>query len=65
MNDDRTIRKTRLQDQGTDDLRRTTTPEQRIEMMWQLAVDGYALQGQHVDESEFPRHLGRLIRGKC
>jgi hypothetical protein len=62
---DRTIRKSRLQDQGSDDdLSRTTTPEQRFDMMWQLAVDGYAMRGVQVNESEFPRHVDGVIRGK-
>jgi len=61
---DRSIRKSRLVEQGQEDDLRHTTPEQRVDMMWQLAVDGYAFRGETVDESKFPRHLGRVIRGK-
>jgi hypothetical protein len=61
---DRTIRKSKLADQGKDDDLRNTTPEQRFAMTWQLAVDGYAFRGVHVNESQFPRHVGGVIRGK-
>jgi hypothetical protein len=62
---DRSIRVGKLADRGKeDDLSGTTTGEQRIDMMWQLVVDWYALKGQHVDESQFQRHLGRIVRGK-
>jgi hypothetical protein len=62
---DRTIRVGRLQDQGKDDdLSSTTTPEERMEMMWQLAKDGYEMLGVQTDESEFPRHVDGVIRGK-
>jgi hypothetical protein len=63
---DLSIRKARLQDQGRDDdLSSTTTPEERIGMMWQLVVDRYSLLGQQVDESQFQRHVGCVVRGKC
>ena len=63
---DREIRVSKLQEQGDDaDLSSTTTPEQRIDMMWRLVVDGCTLRGQHVDESQFQRNVGRIIRGNC
>jgi hypothetical protein len=61
----RMIRKGRLQDQGTDDdLSQATTPQQRMDMMWQLVVNWYALNGEQIDESQFQRHVGCLVRGK-
>ena len=65
MPDEGAIRKTRLEDQGRETDLQETTPEQRVAMMWQLALDGYALRGEAIDESAFSRHVGRLVRGKC
>ena len=61
---DRSIRVSKLSDQGNEDDLRNTTPEQRIAMIWQLAKDGYAMLGVHADEREFPRHVDGVIRGK-
>jgi hypothetical protein len=61
---DRSIRVGKLSDQGKEDDLRNTTPEQRIAMMWQLAVDGYAMLGVHADEREFPRDFDGVIRGR-
>lgn len=61
----RVIRRRRLQDEGSDDdLSQTTTPEQRMDMMWQLVVNWYALNGEQIDESQFQRHVGCLVRGR-
>jgi hypothetical protein len=62
---DRTIRVTRLSDQGNDmDLRATTTPAERIGMMWQLVIDAWAFMGDPVAQSRLPRHVVRVVRRK-
>ena len=55
------IRKTSLQEQGDDDLFASTTVEERMAMMWQLAVDAWAFMGVEI-EPEFPRHVVRVVR---
>ena len=55
-------RKSTLADQGKDDDLRNTTIEQRWNMMWQLAVDAWAMKGVNVAEQEFQRHVERLER---
>ena len=55
-------RKSTLADQGKDDDLRNTTIEQRWNMMWQLAVDAWAMKGINVAEQEFQRHVERLER---
>ena len=58
---DRSVRVSRLQDQGDDDLLSSTTVEERLAMMWQLAVDAWTFLGAEL-ESEFPRHVVRVVR---
>jgi hypothetical protein len=58
----RTARKFRLSEQDQDDDLRATTPEQRIEMMWQLAVDAWTMAGVPIEP--FRRDVVRIIRGK-
>lgn len=41
-----------------------TTPEDRIEMMWALAVDAWAFMGEPIDESRLQRHVVRIVRGR-
>ena len=60
----RTIRVSRLSDQGAERDLAHTTPEERIGMMWQLAVDAWAFMGEDADESRFQRDVVRLIRRK-
>ena len=55
-------RKSTLADQGKDDDLRNTTIEERWNMMWQLAVDAWAMKGVNVAEQEFQRHVERLER---
>lgn len=50
--------------QGTEDDLEHTTVAQRIEMMWQLAVDAWAFKGEPVVEPRLPRHVVRLERGR-
>lgn len=60
---DRTIRVRPLAAQGAEDDLRDTTPEERLEMMWPLAVDAWAFKGEPVGESRLLRHVVRVVRG--
>ena len=51
------VRKYRLGEEPSDDLRDSTTAEERLQMMWQLAVDAWNLTGKPIpdyDRSEAP-----------
>jgi len=56
------VRKTTLAEQGKEDDLRNTTIEERWNMMWQLAVNAWAMKGENVAEQEFQRHVERLER---
>jgi hypothetical protein len=56
------LRISRLADQDEYDDLVTTTPAQRIEMMWQLAVDAWAFKGDPIAELRLPRHIVRVLR---
>ena len=58
-----TIRKIRLSEEGADDdeLARMT-PEQRMELIWPLTVDAWAMMGEDIAEFRLPRHVVRVIR---
>ena len=56
------VRKSTLAQQGLEDDLRDTTIEERWNMMWQLALDAWAMKGEDVAEREFPRHVERLER---
>ena len=56
------VRKSALAEQGKEDDLRDTTAEQRLKMMWQLALDAWAMKGEKV-EPRLPRHVVRIIRG--
>jgi hypothetical protein len=58
------VRVSKLSEQGTEGDLRETTPAQRIEMMWQLALDAWAFMGEPVVEPRLPRHVVRLVRRK-
>lgn len=60
---DRTIRVTKLADQGQEDDLRGTTVEQRWAMLWQLSLDAWAFRGEPV-EQEFQRDVIRVVRRK-
>ena len=60
----KTIRVTKLSEQGQEKDLRETTAEERIGMMWQLALDAWAFKGEPVAESRLPRHVVRVVRGK-
>jgi hypothetical protein len=55
-------RKTTLSDQGKERDLEGTTPEERLEMMWQLALDAWAFKGEPVAEPGLHRHVVRVIR---
>jgi hypothetical protein len=56
------VRTQKLSDQGKEsDLKRTTAAE-RLDMMWQLALDAWAFKGEKFAEAGLPRHLVRILR---
>jgi hypothetical protein len=56
------VRRSTLAEQGKEDDLRNTTAEDRLKMMWRLAVDAWAMKGGQI-ESRLPRHVVRVIRG--
>lgn len=50
----------KLEEQDKSDDLRSTTPAQRLEMMWQLAVDAWAFKREPV--AEFQKSVVRGIR---
>ena len=51
-----------LAEQGLEDDLRNTTVEERWNMMWQLAVDAWAMKGENVAEQDFQRDAECLER---
>lgn len=58
-----TVRVRRLHDPDEHAEIAAMTPAERIELMWQLAVDAWAFKGEPVGESRLPRHVVRVVRG--
>ena len=58
----RVVRKTRLEDQGGETDLSSSTPEERLGMMWQLTLDAWAFTGEPVAEQGLPRHIVRVLR---
>jgi hypothetical protein len=58
----RTIRIQKLSEQGKEPDLKGSTPVQRLEMMWQLALDAWAFKGEPVAEPRLPRHIIRILR---
>jgi hypothetical protein len=56
------VRKSTLAEQGRENDLKNTTAEERLKMMWQLALDAWAMKGEKV-ERRLPRHVVRVIRG--
>ncbi|MBL8923753.1 MAG: hypothetical protein JNJ54_33165 [Myxococcaceae bacterium] len=55
--------KTNLQEAaGAEDLSATTSPEQRLAMMWELARGAWALTGQPMPDYARANMPGRVIR---
>lgn len=57
------IRVCRLGDEPGDDLIGSTSPEQRIAMMWPLALDAWTTAGWSVSDCPRAQMPGRVIRG--
>ena len=53
------VRVSQLEEQDKIDDLRSTTPAQRLEMMWQLTMDAWAFEGEPI---EFQRDVVRVIR---
>ncbi len=58
------VRITTLESQGTESDLCQTTVAQRIDMMWQLALDAWMFKGEPVVESRLPRHVARVRRNE-
>ena len=59
---DHTIRIQKLAEFGQESDLKSTTPAQRISMMWQLAVNAWAFKGESGAESRLSRHAVRVLR---
>lgn len=57
------IRKTTLADQGSENDLADKTADERVGMMWQLALDAWAMKGEPVVEQRLQRDVVRIIRG--
>ena len=58
-----TIRKCHLSEEGVDDDEvARMTPEERMELVWPLTVDAWAIMGEDIVEFRLPRHVVRVIR---
>jgi hypothetical protein len=60
----RTIRVRKLSDQGKEPDYRNLTPGERIELVWQLTLDAWAMKGEPIAEQRLLRHVVRVVRGK-
>ena len=58
----RFVRVTKLSDQGKESDLKNATPEECVGMMWQLALDAWAMTGDPDIESRLPRHVVRVVR---
>ena len=56
------IRVFRLGEEPRDDLSDCTTPEERIAMMWPLAVDAWASAGRRLPQYSRDRMPGGIVR---
>jgi hypothetical protein len=56
------VRIFKLQDQDKHDDLRSATPAQRLDMMWQLALDASAFKGEPIPEDDLHRNIVRVIR---
>jgi hypothetical protein len=63
FSDRQIVRKSTLAEQGSDHDLCNTTAEERLKMMWQRALDAWAMKGEKV-EPRLPRHVVRVIRGE-
>lgn len=58
------VRIFRLGEEPGDDLRDVTTPEERIAMMWPLAVEAWRLSGRPMPDYARSETPVRLLRGR-
>jgi len=58
------VRKHRLGEEPSDDLSDATTPEQRLEMMWPLALEAWALTGKPLPDYQRSAAPVRRFRRK-
>jgi hypothetical protein len=56
------IRRFRLGEEPSDDLSATTTAQQRLEMMWPLAVEAWSLTGRPIPDYSRDQTPYRLFR---
>jgi hypothetical protein len=56
------VRKLALGEEPSEDLRSSTTAEERLAMVWPLTVDAWRLAGREIPD--YPRHAapGRVVR---
>ena len=59
------IRKHRLGQEPSDDLRDSTTAEERLQMMWQLAVDAWSLTDRPIPDYSRNEAPVRKLRRKA
>lgn len=60
----RPIRIITLHGQDSDSDLYSTTPSERIGMMWQVTLDAWAFKGESIAESRLPRHIVSIQRGE-
>lgn len=53
-----------LGDEPSEDLRATTTAQERLDMMWPLAVRAWRLSGREMPSYRRSEMPGRIIRGR-
>jgi hypothetical protein len=56
------VRRFRLGEEPGDDLSDSTTPEERLAMMWELAVEAWTLAGREVPDYDRRLAPGRVTR---
>lgn len=56
------VRKTSLKEEAND--LETTTPAERLAMMWQLAQNAWAFKGETAAQPGLQRHIVRILRRK-
>jgi hypothetical protein len=52
-----------LRDRAEDDLSASTTPEERLSMMWPLALSAWTLTGAPLPDYRRSEAPGRIVRG--
>ncbi len=58
----RTVRISRLKDQGNETDLRSTTAADRLAMIWPLTLEAWAFKGERVAKSRLQRHVVHLDR---